>query len=271
MKAIRRFTVRTVLPASLAAVGDLAANLRWSWHEPTRQLFERMDPERWDELGHDPIALLGGIDPARLGELAQDPGFIADAEALRDDLRRYLDEPRWYQSLQNAPERIAYFSPEFGIASAIPQYSGGLGILAGDHLKSASDLGLPLIGVGLFYKAGYFRQAIDRDGWQKESYPVLDPDGLPMQLLRDADGAAALVTLALPGGQALHARVWQMTVGRVVLLLLDTDIHENGEELRGVTDRLYGGGGEHRLLQELLLGVGGVRAIKRYVEVSGTA
>ncbi|KRF32691.1 alpha-glucan family phosphorylase [Yonghaparkia sp. Soil809] len=271
MKAIRRFTVRTVLPASLAAVGDLAANLRWSWHEPTRQLFERMDPERWDELGHDPIALLGGIDPDRLQELAQDAGFIAEAEALRDDLRRYLDEPRWYQSLQSAPARIAYFSPEFGIASAIPQYSGGLGILAGDHLKSASDLGLPLIGVGLFYKAGYFRQAIDRDGWQKESYPVLDPDGLPMQLLRDADGAAALVTLALPGGQALHARVWQMTVGRVVLLLLDTDIHENGEELRGVTDRLYGGGGEHRLLQELLLGVGGVRAIKRYVEVSGTA
>ena len=270
MKAIRRFTVRTVLPESLAAVGDLAANLRWSWHEPTRRLFARMDPQRWDELEHDPIALLGGIDPARLEELARDEGFIAEARALRDDLHRYLSEPRWYQSLQKAPARIAYFSPEFGIASAIPQYSGGLGILAGDHLKSASDLGLPLIGVGLFYKAGYFRQAIDRDGWQRESYPVLDPDGLPMQLVRDADGAAVLVTLALPGGEALHARVWQMTVGRVVLLLLDTDIHENSEELRGVTDRLYGGGGEHRLLQELLLGIGGVRAIKRYVEVSGT-
>lgn len=271
MKAIRRFTVRTVLPESLAAVGDLAANLRWSWHEPTRRLFARMDPTRWDELEHDPIALLGGIDPARLEELAHDAEFIAEAEALRDDLRRYLSEPRWYQSLESAPARIAYFSPEFGIASAIPQYSGGLGILAGDHLKSASDLGLPLIGVGLFYKAGYFRQAIDRDGWQKESYPVLDPDGLPMQLVRDADGAAVLVTLALPGGDALHARVWQMTVGRVVLLLLDTDIHENSDELRGVTDRLYGGGGEHRLLQELLLGVGGARAIKRYLEVSGTA
>ncbi len=270
MKAIRRFTVRTVLPESIAAVGDLAANLRWSWHEPTRRLFQRIDPERWDALGHDPIALLGGVDPARLDELSRDDAFVADAAALRDDLRRYLDEPRWYQSLPGAPARIAYFSPEFGIASAIPQYSGGLGILAGDHLKSASDLGLPLIGVGLFYRAGYFRQAIDRDGWQKESYPVLDPDGLPMQLLRDADGAAVLVTLALPGGEAMHARVWQMRVGRVVLLLLDTDIHENGEALRGVTDRLYGGGGEHRLLQELLLGIGGVRAIKRYVEVSGT-
>jgi glycogen phosphorylase len=271
VKAIRRFTVRTVLPAALAPVGDLAANLRWSWHEPTRRLFARMDPVRWDELEHDPIALLGGIDPARLEELARDREFIAEAEGLRDDLHRYLDEPRWYQTLGDAPARIAYFSPEFGIASAIPQYSGGLGILAGDHLKSASDLGVPLIGVGLFYRAGYFRQAIDRDGWQKESYPVLDPDGLPMQLLRDADGAPVLVTLALPAGEALHARVWQMRVGRVVLLLLDTDIHENSDALRGVTDRLYGGGGEHRLLQELLLGIGGVRAIKRYVEVSGTA
>ena len=270
MKAIRRFTVRTVLPESLNAVTALAANLRWSWHEPTKQLFARIDPERWEELDHDPIALLGGVDPARLDELAHDTQFLADAEALRADLTAYLEQPRWYQQLSDAPQRIAYFSPEFGIASAIPQYSGGLGILAGDHLKSASDLGVPLIGVGLFYRAGYFRQAIDRDGWQKETYPVIDPDGLPMQMLREHDGSAARVSLTLPGGDALHARVWQMTVGRVVLLLLDTDIHDNTDELRGVTDRLYGGGGEHRLLQELLLGIGGVRAIKRYVELSQT-
>lgn len=271
MKAIGRFTVRTVLPESLAAVGALAANLRWSWHEPTKQLFARIDPQLWDDLDHDPIALLGAVDPARLEQLAHDEAFIADAESLQADLTAYLEQPRWYQSLGDAPERLAYFSPEFGIASAIPQYSGGLGILAGDHLKSASDLGVPLIGVGLFYKAGYFRQAIDRDGWQKESYPVIDPDGLPMHLLREHDGSAVRVSLALPSGDALHARVWQMTVGRVVLLLLDTDIHDNDDDLRGVTDRLYGGGGEHRLLQELLLGIGGVRAIKRYVDVSGTA
>lgn len=270
MKAIRRFTVRTVLPESLDAVSALAANLRWSWHEPTKVLFERIDPQRWEELGHDPIALLGAVDPARLDELAHDAGFMAEAEALRADLTAYLEQPRWYQSLPDAPIRIAYFSPEFGIASAIPQYSGGLGILAGDHLKSASDLGLPLIGVGLFYRAGYFRQAIDRDGWQKESYPLIDPDGLPMHMLREHDGSAVRITLTLPGGEALHARVWQMQVGRVVLLLLDTDIHDNSDELRGVTDRLYGGGGEHRLLQELLLGIGGVRAIKRYVDVTGT-
>ncbi len=270
MKAIRRFTVRTVLPESLDAVAALAANLRWSWHEPTRRLFARIDPILWDELDHDPIALLGAVDSARLEELAGDGQFIADAQALRADLTAYLEEPRWYQSLEDAPQRIAYFSPEFGIASAIPQYSGGLGILAGDHLKSASDLGLPLLGVGLFYRAGYFRQAIDRDGWQKETYPLLDPDGLPMQVLRDGDGAPVIVTLPLTGGRQLRARVWQMHVGRVVLLLLDTDIAENEDELRGVTDRLYGGGGEHRLLQELLLGIGGVRAIKAHVRITGS-
>lgn len=270
MKAIRRFTVRTVLPEPLNAVSALAENLRWSWHEPTKQLFARIDPERWEELDHDPIALLGAVEPARLDELARDQQFIADAEALRADLEAYLEHPRWYQQLTDAPARIAYFSPEFGIAAAIPQYSGGLGILAGDHLKSASDLGVPLIGVGLFYKAGYFRQAIDRDGWQKETYPVIDPDGLPMHRLREPDGTIVRVSLTLPDGEALHARVWKMTVGRVVLLLLDTDIHDNTDQLRGVTDRLYGGGGEHRLLQELLLGIGGVRAIKRYIDISQT-
>ena len=270
MKAIRRFTVRTVLPESLSAVSALAENLRWSWHEPTKQLFARIDPERWEELDHDPIALLGAVEPARLGELASDQQFIADAEALRADLEAYLEQPRWYQQLTDAPARIAYFSPEFGIAAAIPQYSGGLGILAGDHLKSASDLGVPLIGVGLFYKAGYFRQAIDHDGWQKETYPVIDPDGLPMHRLREPDGTFVRVSLTLPDGEALHAQIWKMTVGRVVLLLLDTDIHDNSDKLRGVTDRLYGGGGEHRLLQELLLGIGGVRAIKRYVDISQT-
>jgi starch phosphorylase len=161
-----------------------------------------------------------------------------------------------------------YFSPEFGIAAALPQYSGGLGILAGDHLKSASDLGVPIIGVGLFYRSGYFAQSITPDGWQHEAYPVLDPDGLPLSLLRHPDGTAAQVVLSLPAGRTLFARVWQVAVGRIKLLLLDTDIPENEDDLRSVTDRLYGGGGEHRLLQELLLGIGGVRAIKLLVELT---
>ncbi len=268
MKAIRRFTVRTVLPQALTALDELSTNLRRSWHQPTRQLFKSIDPLVWEETGHDPIALLGAVGPERLAELAADDAFVARANELRDELHRYLTEPRWYQSLTDAPAAIGYFSPEFGIAATLPQYSGGLGILAGDHLKSASDLGVPIIGVGLFYRAGYFRQAISREGWQMESYPVLDPDGLPLSVLRHPDGTAAQIALALPDGRALYARVWQVAVGRITLLLLDTDIPENEEELRTVTDRLYGGGGEHRLLQELLLGIGGVRALKAYAELT---
>lgn len=269
MKAIRRFTVRPVLPPELGSLDDLAANLRWSWHESTIALFRDVDPALW-AVDADPVGLLGEVSPSRLAELASDPGFVDRANALRDDLRTYLSDPRWYQTLgADVPRGIAYFSPEFGIAAALPQYSGGLGILAGDHLKSASDLGVPIIGVGLFYRAGYFRQSISREGWQEETYPIVDPDGLPMRVLRNPDGSAANVVLALPEGRALTARIWRLDVGRVPLLLLDTDIPENAEELRGVTDRLYGGGGEHRLLQELLLGIGGTRAVKIFSALEG--
>ncbi|MBC7724372.1 MAG: alpha-glucan family phosphorylase [Burkholderiaceae bacterium] len=271
MKAIRRFTVRTVLPEPLAGLGELATNLRWSWHEPTRELFAHLSPELWEASAFDPIGLLGEIEPARLLELSSDESFVGRVNEQLADLHSYLTAPRWYQSLPDgAPGAIGYFSPEFGIAAALPQYSGGLGILAGDHLKSASDLGVPIIGVGLFYRSGYFAQAISADGWQQESYPVLDPDGLPLSVLRHPDGTAAQVALALPDGRVLYARVWQVAVGRIRLLLLDTDIPENSDDLRSVTDRLYGGGGEHRLLQELLLGIGGVRAIKLLTELTGT-
>ena len=270
MKAIRKFTVRAVLPEALAALDELAGNLRWSWHEPTRQLFEHIAPELWRSIGTDPVALLGAVDPARLVELAEDHDYVAGVNLVRDDLRAYLEQPRWYQGLEgDKPASIAYFSPEFGIAAALPQYSGGLGILAGDHLKSASDLGVPLVGVGLFYKAGYFSQAISSDGWQLESYPLLDPDGLPLSVLRRADGSPVQVSLALPDDRTMHARVWEAKVGRIRLLMLDTDIPENSDELRQVTDRLYGGGGEHRLLQELLLGIGGARAVRLWSTLNG--
>ncbi len=263
--------MRTVLPEALAPLEELATNLRWSWNIPARRLFKQISPELWESSGHDPIALLGEVEPARLIELAADADFVETANQLVEELHVYLTEPRWYQKNcdESAPKSIGYFSPEFGIAAALPQYSGGLGILAGDHLKSASDLGVPIIGVGLFYRSGYFAQSITPDGWQQESYPVLDPDGLPLSVLRHPDGTAAQVALSLPNGRALYARVWQVAVGRIKLLLLDTDIPENEDELRSVTDRLYGGGGEHRLLQELLLGVGGVRAIKLLVELTG--
>jgi starch phosphorylase len=270
VKAIRKFTVRAVLPDALSALGELAANLRWSWHEPTRELFAHISPEIWNRLGHDPIALLGEVAPERLEALAQDAAYVGAVIQQRDELRAYLSEPRWYQGLEcEKPPAIGYFSPEFGIAAALPQYSGGLGILAGDHLKSASDLGVPIVAVGLFYRSGYFSQAIANDGWQLESYPVLDPDGLPLAVLRRPDGSAVQITLALPEGRTLHARVWQAAVGRVRLLLLDTDIPDNSDELRHVTDRLYGGAGEHRLQQELLLGIGGVRAVNAWSELMG--
>ncbi|MFJ9426034.1 alpha-glucan family phosphorylase [Streptomyces sp. NPDC101249] len=270
MKAIRRFTVRPVLPEPLRPLSDLARNLRWSWHAETRDLFQSVDPERWAAADRDPVRLLGSVPPARLAELAQDRRFLRRLAAAADDLDDYVRGARWYQAQPGElPSAVAYFSPEFGITAALPQYSGGLGILAGDHLKAASDLGVPLIGVGLLYRHGYFRQTLSRDGWQQEHYPVLDPHELPVALLEEADGTPASVALALPGGRRLHARIWLAQVGRVPLLMLDSDVEENDPGERGVTDRLYGGGSEHRLLQEMLLGIGGVRAVRAYCRLTG--
>ena len=270
MRAIRRFTVRTVLPEALAPLEELARNLHWSWSPETRDLFATIDPVRWAASGEDPVQLLGEVSSERLAELAGDEGFVAWAHHRRDDLRGYLTSDRWYQSLgTEAPRGIAYFSPEFGITAALPQYSGGLGILAGDHLKTASDLGIPIIGIGLFYRAGYFRQSLSRDGWQQEHYPVCDPDGSPVQLLRESDGTPAKVSVGIPGGRQIVARIWVAQVGRVPLLLLDSDVEENGPIEREVTDRLYGGGGEHRLHQEMLLGIGGVRAVRAFCRITG--
>ncbi|MFF3496112.1 alpha-glucan family phosphorylase [Streptomyces sp. NPDC002795] len=272
MKAIRRFTVRPVLPGPLAPLHDLARNLRWSWHAGTRDLFAAVDPGRWAASGGDPLRLLGGVPPERLARLAGDEDFLARLSEVADDLRGYLHDDRWYQERarqSGLPAGIAYFSPEFGITAALPQYSGGLGILAGDHLKAASDLGAPLIGVGLLYRHGYFRQSLSRDGWQQETYPVTDPNELPLALLREPDGSPVHIALALPGGRRLLARVWQAQVGRVPLLLLDSDVEENDAHEQEVTDRLYGGGSEHRLLQEMLLGIGGVRAVRAYCRLTG--
>ncbi|ASN51065.1 glycogen phosphorylase [Sinomonas sp. R1AF57] len=265
VKAIRRFTVRTVLPEPIAALDTLATNLRWSWHQPTRDLFASLDPVLWEESRHDPAGFLGLITREKMQELALDTAVVARVRAAEEDLRRYLEEPRWYQGLgEDAPQCIAYFSPEFGITEVLPQYSGGLGILAGDHLKSASDLGVPLIGVGLLYQAGYFKQSLSRDAWQQETYPVIDPDALPLTLLKENDGTPCVVTLPLPNGRKLHAYIWRADVGRVPLLLLDSNVPANDDGARSITDRLYGGGGDHRLQQELLLGMGGVKALRIY-------
>ncbi|MEU7044800.1 alpha-glucan family phosphorylase [Streptomyces varsoviensis] len=272
MKAIRRFSVRPVLPEPLRPLSELARNLRWSWHPETRELFHAVDPEGHRAADCDPLRLLGTVSAGRLAQLAGDRRFVRRLAAAADDLHDYLGGRRWYQEQSDdLPAAVAYFSPEFGVTGALPQYSGGLGILAGDHLKSASDLGVPLVGVGLLYRHGYFRQSLSREGWQQEHYPLLDPNELPLALLREADGHPVHVALALPGGRSLRAYVWQAQVGRVPLLLLDSDVEENDPRERDVTDRLYGGGSEHRLLQEMLLGIGGVRAVRAYCRLTGHA
>jgi glycogen phosphorylase len=273
VRAIRVFTVRAILPGPLAALRELMLNLRWSWHAGTRELFAALDPAGRPEAGRDPTALLGEVPPEHLAMLAADPGYLGRLGEMAAGLQEYLTGPRWYQldadGLAGAPAAVAYFSPEYGIASALPQYSGGLGILAGDHLKAASDLGVPLIGVGLLYRHGYFSQSLSAEGWQLERYPSADPNGLPLTLLRDSGGAPVRVGVTLAEGWVLAAQVWLAQVGRVPLLLLDSYVEENEPALREVTDRLYGGGSEHRLRQELLLGIGGVRAVRAFCALSG--
>jgi glycogen phosphorylase len=270
VKAIRRFTIHPVLPEALDPLRSLMLNLRWSWHAPTRQLFAAIDPGSQELAEQDPVALLGQVPPGRLAELSGDEHFLRWLADASDDLDGYLAGARWYQGAPGGlPAGIAYFSPEYGITAALPQYSGGLGILAGDHLKAASDLGVPLIGVGLLYRHGYFTQSLSLEGWQTERYPASDPNGLPLTLLRDGDGSAVRVSVALAGGTQLSAQVWVAKVGRVPLLLLDSYVEENNQDLREITDRLYGGGTEHRLRQELLLGIGGVRAVRAYCALSG--
>ncbi len=219
VRAIRRFTVRPVLPDSLRPLGELVSNLRWSWHPPTQDLFEEIDPALWQSVGHDPVALLGAVSTARLEELAGDASYVERVGAARADLETYLTGDRWYQQrTEEGPRAIGYFSPEFGITAVLPQYSGGLGILAGDHLKTASDMGIPIIGVGLLYRHGYFKQSLSAEGWQQERYPVLDPDNLPIAMLREDDGTPARVSIDLPCGQTMVAQIWFARVGRVPLL-----------------------------------------------------
>ncbi len=268
MRALRRFTVRARLPEPLAALSELVLNLRWSWHHEALDLFESVEPSVWRDCQHDPVRLLGQVPPQRLEQLATDEDFLRRLAEAAAELDAYLTTPGWYQGLASAPRAIAYFSPEFGITETLPQYSGGLGILAGDHLKAASDLGVPIIGVGLLYRAGYFVQSLSADGWQQEHYPGLDPHGLPLTQLRDLSGAVVKVGVGVPG-RTMWAHVWTAQVGRVPLLLLDTDLEDNELRDRGVTDRLYGGASDHRLLQEMLLGIGGVRAIRAWCGVTG--
>jgi len=264
MKPLRTFTIVPALPQKLAPLKKLAYNLHWSWNHETIDLFRRMDRELWEETNHNPVKMLGKIKQDRLEALAEDDGFLAHLKRVVDDLEAYLNEPAWYQKNygdQHEGIKIAYFSAEFGLTECIPNYSGGLGVLSGDHLKSASDLGLPFVGIGLLYQEGYFRQYLNADGWQGELYPKNDFYNMPIQLQANEDGSPQVIEVDFPG-RKVYAQIWKVAVGRVNLLLLDTNIALNNEVDRNITDELYGGDNETRIQQEILLGIGGMRALK---------
>ena len=246
------------LPPSLEALSALALNLRWSWHAPTRELFERLDPALWRSTGQNPVRLLAEVDAGAIERAAADSTYRTAVRAAVADLDAYMAA----RSVKRAEmPRVAYLCAEFGIAECLPILSGGLGILAGDHLKSASDLGLPLVGIGLFYHEGYFTQQMDREGRQEATYRTSLPGHLPLRPELDRDGRPVLIRFPF-ADRHLHARIWRADVGRVPLYLLDADVPENQPEDRTITDQLYGGDVEHRLKQEMLLGIGGMRALE---------
>jgi starch phosphorylase len=262
-RPLRTFTVLPHLPERLQPLHKLAYNLWWCWNHEAVSLFRRIDDDLFSEVENSPVKLLGRIDQTRLEQLARDDGFLAHLERVEQAFDHYMSAATWFQETYGDTGlcRVAYFSAEFGIHESIPIYSGGLGVLAGDHLKSASDLGIPLAGVGLMYREGYFRQYLNVDGWQQERYPENDFFNLPLIPETRPDGSPLLVGVTFPGRE-VQARVWRIQVGRVPLYLLDTNIGQNRPEDRQITARLYGGDHETRIQQEMILGVGGVRALR---------
>jgi glycogen phosphorylase len=262
-RSIRTFTVLPHLPARLQALQKLAYNLWWCWNHEAVSLFRRIDDEKFDALENSPVKLLGAIDQDRLEQLLRDDGFLVHMDRVEEGLNNYMKAPTWFQETYGEAGqhyRIAYFSAEFGIHESIPVYSGGLGVLAGDHLKAASDLGVPLCGVGLMYREGYFRQYLNVDGWQQERYPENDFFNLPLIPETKPDGTPLLIGVPFPGRE-VRARIWRIQVGRVPLYLLDTNIPQNSPEDRQITGRLYGGDHDMRIRQEMILGIGGIRAL----------
>jgi starch phosphorylase len=264
MRPSHTFRVIPSLPEKLERLRDLAHNLWWAWNHEAIELFRRLDRDLWENTGHNPVLLLGTIRQERLEQVAEDDGFLSHLDRVYRGFEGYLHNGgSWYARAYGPPAglRIAYFSAEFGLTESLGIYAGGLGILAGDHLKSASDLGLPFIGMGLLYQQGYFRQYLNPDGWQQELYPDNDFYNLPLTLERQVSGAPLTVKVQLPGRE-VEAQIWRAQVGRVPLYLLDSNIGSNRPEDRDLTDQLYGGDDDMRIRQEILLGIGGLRALE---------
>ena len=262
MPSVRSFTVLPALPESLKDLEVIARNMFWSWNPEFVELFKRVDSNLWSDSGHNPVKMLGNISQAKLDDLAENKGFLTQLQNTAENLKSYLDRPTWYEKVCSKATGpiIAYFSAEFGIHECLPIYAGGLGILAGDHLKSASDLGVPLVGVGLLYQKGYFRQDLNIDGWQNEKYIENDFYSMPIELVRKESDRPLTISVEYPG-RCVVAQIWSVSVGRVKLYLLDTNIPANSSTDRMITCSLYGGDRELRIRQEIMLGIGGLKAL----------
>ncbi|MEI8197517.1 MAG: alpha-glucan family phosphorylase, partial [Phycisphaerae bacterium] len=261
MPTIRRFVVVPAVPEKLQPLTELAYNLWTLWNYEAATLFMRLDPDLWESTNHNPVRVLSLISQDKLSAAAADEGFLAHLNRILADLHHYMQMPTWYtQNHPDSKSRIAYFSAEYGLHESLPIYSGGLGVLSGDHMKSASDLGLPLVGVGLLYRFGYFRQTLSNDGWQQEHYPENDFFTMPITQVVDEHKQPLSITVDYPDGQ-VKAFVWKVQIGRISLFLLDANVPSNRPEDREITARLYGGDQDMRVRQEVLLGIGGIRAL----------
>jgi starch phosphorylase len=262
MPAVRSFTVLPTLPDSLKDLECIAKNMFWSWNPEFWELFKRVDANLWANCAHNPVKLLANVSQARLEELTKNRSFLSELRQAVDKLNSYQEGSTWFEKVCSvaAKPTIAYFSAEYGIHECLPIYAGGLGILAGDHLKSCSDLGVPLVGVGLLYQRGYFRQYLNSDGWQQEAYVENNFNNMPVELLRDETGQPLTVCVEYPG-RCVWAQIWRACIGRVNLHLLDTNISCNSPADRMITASLYGGDVELRIRQEIMLGIGGLRAL----------
>lgn len=259
---LHTLTVFPRLPEKLKPLEELARNLRFSWNWDVVNLFIRLNPERWFASYQNPVAMLGALSAEDFEKALRDPSFLEDLDRAYHDLRAYSTGPTWFQRKHGKAEDacVAYFSCEYGIEECLPIYSGGLGLLSGDHLKSASSLGVPLVAVGLLYQQGYFRQTLNHDGWQQEHYPDNDWYNMPVSQVKTKTGDPLTVSVDL-AGEPVAVQIWKVDVGRTPLYLLDTNAPQNPPQHRPITAQLYGGDRDMRIRQEIVLGIGGVRAL----------
>lgn len=261
MNRLQTFQVFPNIPEPISFLEILARNLWWCWNKDAIELFRRIDPRLWVETGGNPLLFSTSVPQERLKEISKDTSFLAHQQRVRDRFEKRVCDPLPSGIPYGPRSVIGYFSMEFGIHESIPLFAGGLGMLAGDHLKAASNLALPLVGVGLLYRQGYFKQFLDQEGWQQEQYPETDLYHLPIEKVTNGNGEDLLISVPGPYGD-IHAIAWKIRIGRISLYLLDTNSLDNPPEIREITSRLYVAEGKVRLAQEILLGIGGMRLLE---------